>query len=113
MSTVDGARVTGASGYPQWTPRPTWTRGHDRRAGDEEGRRTVTAEVTQEEPAALGAGLSRRKINAVFGAVLLGMLLAALDQTIVGTALPTIVGDLGGAGTCPGSSPRTCWPRRS
>ncbi|MEW2503067.1 MDR family MFS transporter [Amycolatopsis sp. NPDC047767] len=59
---------------------------------------TATAEVTQEEPAALGAGLSRRKINAVFGAVLLGMLLAALDQTIVGTALPTIVGDLGGAG---------------
>jgi MFS family permease len=29
---------------------------------------------------------------------MLGMLLAALDQTIVGTALPTIVGDLGGAG---------------
>ena len=26
------------------------------------------------------------------------MLLAALDQTIVSTALPTIVGDLGGAG---------------
>lgn len=30
--------------------------------------------------------------------VLLGMLLSALDQTIVATALPTIVGDLGGAG---------------
>jgi EmrB/QacA subfamily drug resistance transporter len=30
-------------------------------------------------------------------ALLLGMLLAALDQTIVATALPTIVGDLGGA----------------
>jgi MFS family permease len=27
---------------------------------------------------------------------MLGMLLAALDQTIVATALPTIVGDLGG-----------------
>ncbi|HEX4704026.1 MAG TPA: MDR family MFS transporter [Pseudonocardiaceae bacterium] len=37
-------------------------------------------------------------MNAVFGAVALGMLLAALDQTIVSTALPTIVGDLGGAG---------------
>jgi EmrB/QacA subfamily drug resistance transporter len=42
--------------------------------------------------------VSRQRINAVFGAVALGMLLAALDQTIVSTALPTIVGDLGGAG---------------
>ena len=40
--------------------------------------------------------LSRRQINLVFGTVMLGMLLAALDQTIVSTALPTIVGDLGG-----------------
>src|SRR5436305_897734 len=42
--------------------------------------------------------VSRQRINAVFTAVALGMLLAALDQTIVSTALPTIVGDLGGAG---------------
>lgn len=42
--------------------------------------------------------VGRRRINAVFAAVALGMLLAALDQTIVSTALPTIVGDLGGAG---------------
>ncbi|GAB7066282.1 MDR family MFS transporter [Mycolicibacterium hodleri] len=39
---------------------------------------------------------SRR--NLIFTAVLLGMLLAALDQTIVATALPTVVADLGGAG---------------
>src|SRR5579875_1684257 len=32
----------------------------------------------------------------VFAALLLGMLLSALDQTIVSTALPTIVSDLGG-----------------
>jgi EmrB/QacA subfamily drug resistance transporter len=32
----------------------------------------------------------------ILGALLLGMLLAALDQTIVSTALPTIVSDLGG-----------------
>src|SRR3954453_2960546 len=32
----------------------------------------------------------------VFGALMLGMFLAALDQTIVSTALPTIVGELGG-----------------
>ncbi|WIX99702.1 MDR family MFS transporter [Amycolatopsis mongoliensis] len=56
---------------------------------------TATAEVAH-EPAP--AQLSKGRVNAVFGAVLLGMLLAALDQTIVGTALPTIVGDLGGAG---------------
>jgi MFS family permease len=37
-------------------------------------------------------------MNLVFVTVLLGMLLAALDQTIVSTALPTIVGDLGAAG---------------
>ncbi|HEX4724251.1 MAG TPA: MDR family MFS transporter [Pseudonocardiaceae bacterium] len=42
--------------------------------------------------------VGRSRQNAVFAAVALGMLLAALDQTIVSTALPTIVGDLGGAG---------------
>jgi EmrB/QacA subfamily drug resistance transporter len=40
--------------------------------------------------------LTHRQILAVIGALMLGMLLAALDQTIVATALPTIVGDLGG-----------------
>ncbi|HEY1688085.1 MAG TPA: DHA2 family efflux MFS transporter permease subunit [Solirubrobacteraceae bacterium] len=38
-----------------------------------------------------------RRLWLIIGALLLGMLLAALDQTIVATALPTIVGDLGGA----------------
>jgi len=41
-------------------------------------------------------GLSRRSILLIIGALMLGMLLAALDQTIVSTALPTIVGDLKG-----------------
>ena len=36
-------------------------------------------------------------MNLVFVTILLGMLLAALDQTIVATALPTIVADLGGS----------------
>ena len=35
-------------------------------------------------------------LRPVFIALMLGMFLAALDQTIVSTALPTIVGDLGG-----------------
>ncbi|MFL5841798.1 MAG: MDR family MFS transporter [Thermoleophilaceae bacterium] len=40
--------------------------------------------------------LSRRQILTTFAGLLLAMLLASLDQTIVATALPTIVGDLGG-----------------
>ncbi|MGY1602268.1 MDR family MFS transporter [Geodermatophilus sp. SYSU D00815] len=40
--------------------------------------------------------LTRRRINLIFSALLAGMLMAALDQTIVATAMPTIVGDLGG-----------------
>ena len=38
----------------------------------------------------------RRRFRVVLGALMLVMLLASLDQTIVSTALPTIVGDLGG-----------------
>ncbi|MBO0738203.1 MAG: MFS transporter [Alphaproteobacteria bacterium] len=37
----------------------------------------------------------KRRVRAVFGALMLVMLLASLDQTIVSTALPTIVGDFG------------------
>lgn len=51
--------------------------------------------VEQTSGAAL---LSVRRRNLVFVAVLLGMLLASLNQTIVATALPTVVADLGGAG---------------
>ncbi|MHB8576821.1 MAG: MDR family MFS transporter [Dehalococcoidia bacterium] len=40
--------------------------------------------------------LTHRQILIIFSGLVLGMLLAALDQTIVATALPTIVGDLGG-----------------
>ncbi len=41
--------------------------------------------------------LSHRRVLIVIGALMLGMFLAALDQTVVSTALPTIVGDLHGA----------------
>jgi EmrB/QacA subfamily drug resistance transporter len=51
---------------------------------------------------ATGAGqtgpdqIGQRRRLIIIGALLLGMLLAALDQTIVATALPTIAGDLHG-----------------
>ncbi|MFH8343605.1 DHA2 family efflux MFS transporter permease subunit [Streptomyces sp. NPDC018045] len=47
-------------------------------------------------PAVPGEGQSRRTVLVAIGALLLGLLIAALDQTIVATALPTIVSDLGG-----------------
>jgi EmrB/QacA subfamily drug resistance transporter len=56
----------------------------------------VTATAT--DPESSSALISPHRRNFVFVAVLLGMLLAALDQTIVATALPTVVADLGGAG---------------
>jgi EmrB/QacA subfamily drug resistance transporter len=40
--------------------------------------------------------LTHRQILVIFSGLMLGMLLAALDQTIVSTALPRITGDLGG-----------------
>ncbi|MFF4225474.1 DHA2 family efflux MFS transporter permease subunit [Streptomyces abikoensis] len=47
-------------------------------------------------PSIPGEGLPKGGVRVAIGALLLGMLLAALDQTIVSTALPTIVSDLGG-----------------
>ena len=40
--------------------------------------------------------LPKRQVLLIFTALVIGMLIAAVDQTIVATALPTIVGDLGG-----------------
>jgi EmrB/QacA subfamily drug resistance transporter len=42
------------------------------------------------------AALHGRQLNIVFGGLMLVMLIASLDSTVVSTALPTIVGDLGG-----------------
>ncbi len=56
----------------------------------------ATAAIADSESSSAQMGQRRR--NLIFVAVLLGMLLAALDQTIVATALPTVVADLGGAG---------------
>src|SRR5215467_13516434 len=45
---------------------------------------------------AAAAPATDRRVGPIFGALMLVMLLASLDSTIVSTALPTIVGDLGG-----------------
>ena len=58
-----------------------------------------TAQTTAGPDAESGSTLiSPQRRNFVFLAIMLGMLMAALDQTIVATALPTIVADLGDAG---------------
>ncbi|MDQ0786744.1 MDR family MFS transporter [Streptomyces sp. B3I8] len=59
----------------------------------------VTATAATPTPAAAPGDVADQPSGSVLvsiGALLLGMLLAALDQTIVSTALPTIVSDLGG-----------------
>jgi EmrB/QacA subfamily drug resistance transporter len=43
-----------------------------------------------------GPTTDRRRVRLVFGGLVLTILLASLDQTIVSSALPTIVGELGG-----------------
>lgn len=56
--------------------------------------------TTEENEVALGVeipDLGHRRVLVIIGALMLGMFLAALDQTIVSTALPTIVADLHGA----------------
>jgi len=52
----------------------------------------VTTASTTEGPLLL----TKRRIWIIFGALIAGMLLSSLDQTIVSTAMPTIVGQLGG-----------------
>ena len=55
-----------------------------------------TVELTPTGGAPMGVPLGHGRVIVVFSGLLLAMLLAALDQTIVATALPTIVGELGG-----------------
>lgn len=52
--------------------------------------------AAQQATAQAASQLSQRQVLLIFSGLLLGMLTAALNQTIVATALPTIVGELGG-----------------
>ncbi len=51
-------------------------------------------DLTRHDP--IGTATSKRELLATFSALVLVLLLASLDQTIVSTALPTIVGEIGG-----------------
>ncbi|HEV7758241.1 MAG TPA: MDR family MFS transporter [Acidimicrobiales bacterium] len=60
---------------------------------------TTTSSTLSPAPVDLtdaGGELTHGRVLLVFSGLMLGMFLAALDATIVATALPTIVGDLGG-----------------
>jgi EmrB/QacA subfamily drug resistance transporter len=57
---------------------------------------TIPTAGTTQDFQPLSATVSRGRLISILIGVMLGMLLAALDQTIVGTALPRIVADLGG-----------------
>ncbi|GGM34090.1 MDR family MFS transporter [Dactylosporangium sucinum] len=56
----------------------------------------MTTAPPDQKPEHARPNLAHKQIMLLMGGLMTGMLLAALDQTIVGTALPTIVGDLGG-----------------
>ena len=57
----------------------------------------MTDEQGKQPTDAAPLDLSHRRVLIIMSALLLGMFLAALDQTIVSTALPTIVADLHGS----------------
>ena len=56
-----------------------------------------TARSTTQAPGEPELVLSKGTVYVIFSALLAAMFLSALDQSVVGTALPTIVGDLGAA----------------
>ncbi len=54
------------------------------------------ASPVTDEPLSLRDSVSKQRLFAILGSVMLGMLLASLDQTIVGTAMPRVIAELGG-----------------
>ncbi|KUJ66131.1 transporter [Streptomyces albus subsp. albus] len=63
--------------------------------GGTAGRRTDADPAPQADPGPSGTGGADRR-GPVVAALMLGMALAALDATVISTAVPQIVGDLGG-----------------
>jgi hypothetical protein len=63
---------------------------------------TVQTAQTQETP--------QRSVRVVLMALLIAIMLAMLDNMIIGTAMPTIVGELGGPATSTAARARS-WRR--
>ncbi|AEW97229.1 MULTISPECIES: MFS transporter [Streptomycetaceae] len=72
-------------------------RGGPDRPGDRADHHTPDTPANT-RPRTAAAPLSDRRVHLVFAGLMLALLLAALEQTIVVTALPKIVGDLHGLG---------------
>ncbi len=62
---------------------------------------TTAAPPPERAAASIASAMSPRELRIVLTAVMTGMFLGAIDGTIVTTALPTIVGDLGGQSQAP------------
>ena len=56
----------------------------------------ITQTAEQPQTGAAQLALSPRQVWIILGSLMLGTVLSAIDNTILATALPTIVGDLGG-----------------
>ncbi|OIQ83419.1 multidrug resistance protein 3 [mine drainage metagenome] len=56
----------------------------------------IQPDASNQDGGVIPTAFTHRQIVVILFGLMTGMLLAALDQTIVSTALPTIVGDLGG-----------------
>lgn len=56
----------------------------------------MTIDDASTETSVPGDALSSRERWAILGAIMLGLFLSAMDQTVVGTALPRIIADLSG-----------------
>ena len=59
----------------------------------ENGQQAVSGSATTTASSQPDAGFTHRQILVIMSGLMMGMFLASLDQTIVSTALPTIVGD--------------------
>ncbi|HKV83576.1 MAG TPA: MDR family MFS transporter [Ktedonobacterales bacterium] len=57
---------------------------------------STTAGADLDEPRSISETMSGKRLIPIIVGLMLGMLLSALDQTVVGTAMPRVIADLGG-----------------
>ncbi len=75
--------------------------------GEEKGRPPMSLPLEQTQ-AGLPQTADQRRVWVIFSGLMLALLIASLDQTVVATALPTIVSDLGGSASSRGWSLPIC-----